>query len=120
MRLLLLLLPQPGSPQPVLPMLPIQAMFLSVVSLALGWLIGHPHGTASNPLIPHVFNNVEFANIGGASGLVGTQAVVRSAPDGYTFGVVVRVAIFTRVAPASFARRMTSRRRDVSGVFSKS
>ncbi len=39
-------------------------------------------------LRPQLNQNVVVENIGGASGVIGTAAVARAAPDGYTFGVV--------------------------------
>jgi tripartite-type tricarboxylate transporter receptor subunit TctC len=39
-------------------------------------------------LRPVLNQNVVVENIGGASGVIGTSAVARAAPDGYTFGVV--------------------------------
>jgi tripartite-type tricarboxylate transporter receptor subunit TctC len=42
----------------------------------------------SDALRAQLNQSVVVENIGGASGVVGTQAVARAAPDGYTFGVV--------------------------------
>jgi len=40
-------------------------------------------------LQPDLKQNIIVENIGGASGVIGTAALARSDPDGYTFGVVV-------------------------------
>src|SRR5262245_1542374 len=42
----------------------------------------------AQPLSKQLGHSVVVENIGGASGSIGTQAVARAAPDGYTFGVV--------------------------------
>ena len=42
----------------------------------------------AQPLSKQLGQSVIVENIGGASGSIGTQAVAKAAPDGYTFGVV--------------------------------
>ena len=43
----------------------------------------------ANSLQPDLKQHIIVENIGGASGVIGTAALARSDPDGYTFGVVV-------------------------------
>ncbi|HWL72262.1 MAG TPA: tripartite tricarboxylate transporter substrate-binding protein, partial [Burkholderiaceae bacterium] len=42
----------------------------------------------AQPLSKQLGQSVVVENIGGASGSIGTNAVAKAAPDGYTFGVV--------------------------------
>ena len=42
----------------------------------------------SQQLTKQLGQSVVVENIGGASGSIGTNAVAKAAPDGYTFGVV--------------------------------
>src|ERR671911_3081557 len=60
----------------------------------------------AQPLSKQLGQSVVVENVGGASGSIGTNAVAKAAPDGYTFGVVL---IHTAPTQASFQTLLTTR-----------